>query len=515
MSAGIREKIISITTVILLVTVSVNTLIGSRLFRTSYLDALHSEMYVVCLNLRTQMQRILQLGISVHDVEGFERQCRESVSRYDNVACAMIVQTDGRILFHGGPSHHPQQIDDPKLLAALAAGRETICQSEHEGALFYHMVLPFDERVDAEGANAAAVIGVPAAIVDGQTRRLMSLGLAVGVALSAAALVLLLMSLSRSVTRPLSRLTATIREIAASSDLGKRVEVASSDEFGVLAASFNRMIEDLQRTTTSIDNLHREIDIRRDVENGQAALIEQINSVNKELTDFAYVVSHDLKAPLRGIKTLAQWICEDCADKLNAENREQLDLLMSRVDRMHHMIDGILRYSRVGRTEESVSRVDLATLVPGILDLLQLPESVRFVIEDPLPVVECGETRIGQVFQNLLSNALKYMDKPEGLIRIGCVEDGAFWRFSVADNGPGIEEQYFERIFRIFQTLDRKDEYESTGVGLTITKKIVEQYGGRIWVESRVGQGSTFLFTLPRVGIGGTSDAVIQASAAC
>jgi len=115
-----------------------------------------------------------------------------------------------------------------------------------------------------------------------------------------------------------------------------------------------------------------------------------------------------------------------------------------------------------------------------------------------LPTVECEQTRITQVFQNLLSNAIKYMDKPQGQIKIGCIEENGFWKFSIADNGPGIEEKYYEKIFQMFQTLLSRDEFESTGVGLTVVKKIVEMYGGKIWVESKVGEGSTFYFTLSK-----------------
>jgi len=120
-----------------------------------------------------------------------------------------------------------------------------------------------------------------------------------------------------------------------------------------------------------------------------------------------------------------------------------------------------------------------------------------------------------QVFQNLLSNAVKYMDKPQGQIRIGCVEDDGFWRFSIADNGPGIDEKHFEKIFQIFQTLSPRDETESAGVGLTVVKKIVELYGGRIWVQSEIGKGTTFFFTLPKQKTGVKKDAKYEANITC
>jgi PAS domain S-box-containing protein len=247
-----------------------------------------------------------------------------------------------------------------------------------------------------------------------------------------------------------------------------------------------------------LQGIFRDITENKKAETLRNQLLEQLASANQELKDFAYVVSHDLKAPLRGIKTIADWISTDYADKLDNDGKEQLSLLANRVDRMHNLIDGILQYSRVGRTEEEKVVVNLNELVTEAIDMIAPPENITITIENKLPTIECEQTRIIQVFQNLLSNAVKYMDKPNGQIKVGCVEEGAFWKFSVADNGPGIEEKYFEKIFKIFQTLTPRDEFESTGIGLTVVKKIVELYKGKIWLESKVGEGTTFFFTLPK-----------------
>jgi len=237
---------------------------------------------------------------------------------------------------------------------------------------------------------------------------------------------------------------------------------------------------------------------RKETEKEQTQLLEKLSEINQELKDFAYVVSHDLKAPLRAIRNLADWLVTDYHDKLDAAGRENLQLLRSRVDRLQNLIDGVLQYSRVGRTEQRTVPVDLRRIVPEIIENLAAPDHISVHIADDLPTVEADATRITQVFQNLLSNAIKYMDKPQGNITVRCVEEADFWRFSVSDNGPGIASKDFERIFKLFQTLTRRDDSESTGVGLTITKKIVELYGGKIWVESEVGQGSTFFFTFPK-----------------
>ena len=227
-------------------------------------------------------------------------------------------------------------------------------------------------------------------------------------------------------------------------------------------------------------------------------LLREIKGANEELKNFAYVVSHDLKAPLRAISSLADWISTDYANKFDDAGKEQMRLLIGRVHRMDDLINGILLYSSVGRVKETIAAVDLNRLVQDVINSLAPPANIAITIEDTLPTVMTEPTRIRQVFQNLLSNAIKHMDKPEGKIRIAYSADGKQWKFSVTDNGPGIRQQHFEKIFQLFQTLAPRDRVESTGVGLALVKKIVEMYGGHIWVESTVGEGCTFFFTLPR-----------------
>jgi signal transduction histidine kinase len=253
---------------------------------------------------------------------------------------------------------------------------------------------------------------------------------------------------------------------------------------------------------------------RKEAEARQTQLLSEVEKVNNELKDFAYVVSHDLKAPLRGINNLVDWISTDYADKLDQEGKDQMALLSRRAQRMHDLIEGILQYSRVGRIQEEKVQVNLNELINEIIDMIAVPENITISVENELPVIEFEKTRIIQLFQNLLSNAVKYMDKPQGKIEIDCVEEDGFWKFSVADNGPGIEEKHFDKIFQLFQTLSPQDEYESTGVGLTLVKKIIEMYGGRIWVDSKVGLGSVFLFTIPKLKKE-AQDAKLEANIAC
>jgi nitrogen-specific signal transduction histidine kinase/CheY-like chemotaxis protein len=257
-------------------------------------------------------------------------------------------------------------------------------------------------------------------------------------------------------------------------------------------------IFDSEGNVSQITEYCIDITERKQSELNQNELIKKVDKINRELNDFASIVSHDLKAPLRGIKTLANWILADCADKLGDQANEQINLLLERVERMYNLIEGALQYSRLGQTKGKQIQVNLNNFVPEIINMVVPPENITVTIENELPVIEFEETHIMQVFQNLLSNAIKYMDKPKGWIKIGCVEQDGFWKFSVADNGPGIEDKHFEKIFKIFQALPTSPMFEGTGVGLTIAKKIVELYNGKIWVESKVGQGSTFFFTLPK-----------------
>jgi len=240
----------------------------------------------------------------------------------------------------------------------------------------------------------------------------------------------------------------------------------------------------------------------------------ELAKANEELNNFAYVVSHDLKAPLRGVKMLAEWIATDCAAQIDDDGKDQLALLLNRVDCMHDLIDGILQYSRAGRVEGDVMAINLNDLLRIVVDMLAPPDHIRITLQENLPVIQADRTRILQVFQNLLSNAIRYMDKPQGQIDVNCVERPEHWEFRVTDNGPGIEAQYAEKVFGLFQTLSPRDDGEGTGVGLSLVRRIVETYRGRIWLESEPGQGCTFLFTLPKTQ-GETADAQRQTSAAC
>lgn len=319
---------------------------------------------------------------------------------------------------------------------------------------------------------AAMKFLLPRQIYD-QGRRTLTLFVFLFAFFSVCVIAIVLLLLDRMVLSRLYRLSAEVQAISASEDLSRRVTVDGRDELAVLKEKINLFLSALEKSTG------------------------KLKAANQELQDFAYVVSHDLKAPLRGISTLAGWISTDHRSSLDEEGQEKLDLLLVRVRRMNDLIDGILKYSRVGRSREEMVPVDCNALVAETVDLLAPGENYTITVQENLPTLLADRTKLAEVFQNLISNAIKYIDKPHGEIRIGCESDGKGWKFHVSDNGPGIEEKYHEKVFQIFQTLGPKDSSGSTGVGLAVVKKIIEQMGGEIWIESTAGAGTTFFFRIP------------------
>ncbi|GAK88373.1 two-component sensor histidine kinase [Nonlabens ulvanivorans] len=225
-------------------------------------------------------------------------------------------------------------------------------------------------------------------------------------------------------------------------------------------------------------------------------LLSELSHQNQELSDYAHMVSHDLKSPLRSIDALASWISEDYSTALDKKGVENLDLIRSNVQKMDTLINGILEYSTIGKTKLLLYDVDLQALVNNILSIVFVPDHVKIDILNPLPVVQGDKYRLQQLFQNLIDNAIKYNDKEKGLIEIDVEDLSSHWQFSIKDNGSGIDKAYFEKIFNVFQKLE--NNVNSSGIGLSIVKKVVELYQGEIRVESELYIGTTFYFTLPK-----------------
>jgi light-regulated signal transduction histidine kinase (bacteriophytochrome) len=224
-----------------------------------------------------------------------------------------------------------------------------------------------------------------------------------------------------------------------------------------------------------------------------------LEKTNRELDKFASIVSHDLKAPLRAIGNLTGWIEEDAGETFAPDVRANFNTIKGRVKRMEDLINAILEYSKADRQVVS-DEIKFSTqeLINETVDFIGRPENLVLEFADNLPTITSDRTRMEQIFSNLISNAIKYNDKQEIHVTIGVEEQKEGWVFSVKDNGPGIDKPYHEKVFVIFQTLNRRDEVESTGVGLAIVKKIIEDQGGKIWVESELGKGADFKFFWPK-----------------
>jgi PAS domain S-box-containing protein len=245
-------------------------------------------------------------------------------------------------------------------------------------------------------------------------------------------------------------------------------------------------------------SIHSDITKRKQAEEQRENLIKKLGQANKELDNFAHTVSHDLKAPIRGIISLVDWISKDYEDKLGEKGKDLIDLLNKRAMKVYNLINGVLNYSKIGYLENNLQDVDLNILIPQVIEIINPPKHIEIKVKSSMPVIFSTKTLIEQLWLNLIDNAVKFIDKPKGDISIYSSDANGSWEFSVKDNGCGIKEKYFDKIFKIYQTVRPLDKHESTGIGLSIVKKIVGLHGGSIRVESKVGEGSTFYFSFPK-----------------
>lgn len=253
-------------------------------------------------------------------------------------------------------------------------------------------------------------------------------------------------------------------------DYTVKISDQEQDTLGNLATSLNHMTQTLDNSFTALENRNRELD------------------------QFAYVASHDLKAPLRGIVTVVKWIEDELPHELSDQMRQYLDMMKGRLHRLEDLINGLLAYARAGRTERKLEEVNVAQLVSEVTELV-IPPTFRVVTPTPLPVFVTDRLSLQQVFTNLMGNAAKYHNRPDGLITVSCRDLGECYEFRVEDDGPGIAPQFQQKVFLMFQTLRDRNTAESTGIGLSIVKRIVEEQKGAIHIESEEGRGAAFIFT--------------------
>jgi signal transduction histidine kinase len=224
--------------------------------------------------------------------------------------------------------------------------------------------------------------------------------------------------------------------------------------------------------------------------------IEKVKTLNEYLNQYAHAVSHDLKSPLRSIHTLISWIQEDSEKEFSGQTQEHLNRIRDKVEKMDNLIQGILTYSKVEVHKRAVEKIDLNEVVRNTVEAIYIPKNITVTITNALPTIETNSFIMHQLFQNLISNAVNYNDKKKGVIEIASTQSAKYYIFSVKDNGIGIDIKYQEKIFQIFESYTKNAQ--STGIGLAIVKKIVDQYNGKIWLESQEGIGTTFYIKMPK-----------------
>jgi PAS domain S-box-containing protein len=305
------------------------------------------------------------------------------------------------------------------------------------------------------------------------------------------------------------RLAAQEAAHAEAARRSKELELLN-EELQHQSAALEEQTSEMEQQASEMQSLMQQLEdandqLRTALESTEAARLnaersaEAASAAYRELDQFAYVASHDLKAPLRGISNLAQWIQDDLGADLDGESKEHMRLLQGRVRRMEALIEGILAYSRAGRLRTEPHVVDTGAVVEEALELLAPPAGITVEVQPGMPAVLAERVSLQQVFMNLIGNAIKYTaaDRPDGAVQVGWAGGGDFYEFTVRDNGPGIAPEYHDRIWAIFQTLEARDRVEGTGIGLSVVRKVVESQGGRTWVESAPGEGAVFGFTWP------------------
>ncbi|OWP85021.1 hypothetical protein BWK59_02300 [Flavobacterium davisii] len=242
--------------------------------------------------------------------------------------------------------------------------------------------------------------------------------------------------------------------------------------------------------------IHLDVTQQKNLELQKERLLLKLKKQNQQLNDYAQIVSHDLKSPLRSIHSLISWIKEDNLKEFSEQTLSYLEMIERKVEKMDHLIQGILTYSKIDTLENVYEEVNTNEIIQNIIQIIHIPENVKVTIANVLPIIQADQYRIQQLFQNLISNAVTYIDKPQGQVIVDYKDNNDSHLFSISDNGPGIAPENQDKIFTIFQSFTKHEK--STGIGLSIVKKIIENYKGEIWLKSQENIGTTFFIKIPK-----------------
>lgn len=542
MILSVRAKIVLITVIILLLTIGMNSISNSLFFSAEYSAALQSNVFVVGENLRSQLNRILKLGIGLENIVGFEKQCQETAKSYEYISYVMVVNLDRKILFHNEPSEHGKILTNPQILDFLKSESNNIQIILENGKEYYDVMIPVfgthDEHI------GAVRVGFPVEYVAGKAGGLIAQSFLVVLVSFGIAAFLLIFSISLWVTRPLTKLTDVIEDIGKGGDLNKRVKIHSKDEIGQLASAFNQMTIDLKKSQDQIkkhaEKLEQKVQERtKDLDEKVTELtstktavlnmMEDMDKTNRELIEtqeelkkslgelkemdvkkdqFISIAAHELKTPLTSIHGFSQLLQNRKVSNDFTKRNKYLKIMDHETKRLAKLVTDILDLSRIdlGTVKLNLDEVDVNELLKGLESEMnvQIKEKglkSEYDIEKDIPRIVTDKEKLTEILINLIINAVKYTS--EGIITVNIFRENKKMHFVVKDTGIGIAKEKHEKIFERFYQIDSSYMRKTPGVGLglALCKEFVELLGGKIWVKSELGRGSEFHFTLPLKGV--------------
>lgn len=464
---------------------------GSHIGDVEYDESAGTYGLMICTRVTDANGTMIGVAKSVVDFVGLVREMEIGLlpSPYPSREIRVLT-SDGGMLFSSRAYRLLEDVSDESYFVSMQ-GHSGYFVAEMGGRDVLFAYAQSTGYIDFTGFGWFALVGYNLADVLAPTLELRT------VTLQATALLIVLGAavayvFTRSISRPIQEFTVAAREVSGG-NLERRVEVRTQDEIGELASTFNEMTVSLRESKEDLEGKIQQRTKELDEAN------KGLKASNAELEQFAYVASHDMQEPLRMIRSYLEMLSRRYKGQLDSDADEFIGYAVDGVDRLQRMIDDLLALSRVGTKGEPFRRIDCNVVLNEIISNLKVAIETNdaIITSDRLPTVIGDELQLSQLFQNLLGNAMKFRSEAAPKIHVSAERRPGEWVFSVRDNGIGIDPQHFERVFVVFQRLHSRDKYPGTGIGLAICRKIAERHGGRIWVESQPGKGSTFYFSIP------------------